>query len=112
MESSDSRMGAVKSAKSLFRSSSERDSFFRMSSYLSGCSYLKLRSSSSVFILFRPRRLASGAYMYNVSPAILYCLFGACDCRVRMLCRRSQIFIRMTLISSLMVSSSFLKFSA
>ena len=29
--------------------------------YSSGCSYLKLRSSSSVFILFNPKRLASGA---------------------------------------------------
>ena len=35
-----------------------------------------------------------------------------CEANVRMLCRRSQIFIRITRMSSLMVSSSFLKFSA
>ena len=50
--------------------------------------------------------------MYRVSPAILYCLLAGCDSRVRMLWSRSQILMRMTLMSSLMVSSSFLKFSA
>ena len=38
---------------------------------------MKLRSSSSVLISNRPRRCASGAYMYSVSPAILYCFVGS-----------------------------------
>ncbi len=83
-----------------------------MRSYSAGCSYLKLRSSSSVFMAKRPRRWASGAYIYKVSPAILYCLLGAMEPRVRMLCRRSAIFMSTTRMSSLIVSRSLRKFSA
>ena len=110
--SNRSRIGAVKSANTFSRSEAVADSFFSISLYFSGCSYLKLKFSSSVFILYNPKRLASGAYIYNVSPAILYCLFGSIEPNVRMLCRRSAILIRITRMSSLMVSSNFLKFSA
>ncbi len=50
--------------------------------------------------------------MYSVSPAILYCLLGAMEPSVRILCSRSAIFISTTRISSLMVSNSLRKFSA
>ena len=105
-------IGAVNSSKRVSRSACVASSFFCIWAYASGCSYLKLRSSSSVLILFRPSLLANGAYIYSVSPAILYCLLGNMEPSVRILCRRSEIFIRITLISSFIVRSSFLKFSA
>ena len=110
--SSFSRIGAVNSLNSSSRSSLVSFSLASIWAYSSGCSYLKLKSSSSVLILFKPKRLAKGAYMYKVSPAILYCLLGNIEPSVRILCKRSAILMSITRISSFMVSKSFLKFSA
>jgi len=51
-------------------------------------------------------------YRYNVSEAIFLCVPSGITSNVRMLCRRSASFIRITRTSSERVSSIFLKFSA
>ena len=51
----------LNSLNTLSRSTAVASSFSSISWYSSGCSYLKLRFSSSVLILYKPRRLASGA---------------------------------------------------
>ena len=48
-------------------------------------SYLKLKSSNSVFMANSPNLWARGAYMYSVSPAILCCLLLCSEERVRIL---------------------------
>ncbi len=47
-----------------------------------------------------------------VSPVILICLFRGMEPSVRMLCRRSAIFIRITRTSSERVSNTLRKYSA
>ena len=112
ISSSCLRIGAVNSSNTEFRSLSVAWSFLSIDLYSSGCSYLKLRFSSSDLIAFSPNRFANGAYIYSVSPDILYRLLAGCAPNVRMLWSLSAILIRITRMSSFIVSNNFLKFSA
>ena len=74
--------------------------------YSSGSEYLKLRSSSSFWMLYRPRRLARGAKMVSVSVAIFFCLWGGMCSSVLMLCSLSASLTMMILISFVMAMKS------
>ena len=74
--------------------------------------YFMARSSSSVLILYRPMRWASGAYTKIVSLLIFSCFSRFILSSVRILCNRSASFINITRGSSVSVSKIFLKFSA
>ena len=112
LRSSASMMGALNLRMYSSRAADVSSIWRDISSYSFGKRYFMQRSSNSVLIACNPRRYANGAKRYIVSPVILICLFCGMAPRVRMLCRRSAILIRITRTSSERVSRTLRKYSA